>query len=84
MFYGLYYIKMAVKAVAKKVVKEVAKKVTKKVVHRPLVVDLIEKVKQLEVLEPTKSEQLEYHLSKFVGNTLDKQEIRAIFASLFR
>ena len=71
MFLCLYYIKMAVKKVASKVVKKPTK-----------VVEKIEE--QLEAVAPTKSEELEFHLSKFDSNSLSKQEIRAIFASLFR
>lgn len=34
--------------------------------------------------EPTKEELLEYHLGRLPWNSLSKQEVRAIFQTLFR
>lgn len=46
------------------------------------------KKKEVKEVKQAKSEllaeKLEYHLARLPGNSLTKQEIRAIFAALFR
>ena len=34
--------------------------------------------------EKTKADELEFHLGRLEGNSVSKQEVRAIFQSLFR